>query len=335
MRELQNVIERMVVRSRNDVIGPDDVPHEVRVTLKTSTPVRERRRTIADELYEQITNENAVVLDRGLPAVSCSGRSPAAPSARWSAAGCRMRAATTRSWRASSTWKATTTSGSSTSCASTLPAVVQGIPMTRTIPFLTVARSLALGPAAAGPVGAQAPQAAVAPSGAAAAGGASRARLRHRARRRAVDPVLAGQGPVRARSDGAARRQGHLPLLNDVQAAGLTPEELGDAIREAARKFVEDPNPTVIVKEIKSRRVFITGRIEKPGPYPLNGKTTILQLIAMAGGLREFVDGKNISLMRSEKDRQSVFAFNYQDVVKKGYIHQNIELKPGDVVVVP
>jgi polysaccharide export outer membrane protein len=126
-----------------------------------------------------------------------------------------------------------------------------------------------------------------------------------------------------------------LPLLNDVQAAGRTPEELGNAIRDAARKFVEDPNPTVIVKEIKSRRVFITGRIEKPGPYPLNGKTTILQLIAMAGGLREFVDGKDISLMRSEQGKQSVYAFNYQDVVKKRYLHQNIELKPGDVVVVP
>jgi polysaccharide biosynthesis/export protein len=126
-----------------------------------------------------------------------------------------------------------------------------------------------------------------------------------------------------------------LPLLNDVQAAGRTPEELGNAIRDAARKFVEDPNPTVIVKEIKSRRVFITGRIEKPGPYPLNGKTTILQLIAMAGGLREFVDGKDISLMRSEQGKQSVYGFNYQDVVKKRYLHQNIELKPGDVVVVP
>ena len=126
-----------------------------------------------------------------------------------------------------------------------------------------------------------------------------------------------------------------LPLLNDVQAAGRTPEQLGNAIREAARKYVEDPNPTVIVKEIKSRRVFITGRIEKPGPYPLNDKTTILQLIAMAGGLREYVDGKDISLMRSEQGKQSVYAFNYQDVVKKKYLHQNIELKPGDVVVVP
>ena len=126
-----------------------------------------------------------------------------------------------------------------------------------------------------------------------------------------------------------------LPLLNDVQASGRTPEQLGDAIREAARKYVEDPNPTVIVKEIKSRRVFITGRIEKPGPYPLNGRTTILQLIAMAGGLREFVDGKDISVMRNEKDKQTVFDFNYQDVVKKRYLNQNIELKPGDVVVVP
>jgi polysaccharide export outer membrane protein len=126
-----------------------------------------------------------------------------------------------------------------------------------------------------------------------------------------------------------------LPLLNDVQASGRTPEQLGDAIREAVRKYVEDPNPTVIVKEIKSRRVFITGRIEKPGPYPLNGRTTILQLIAMAGGLREFVDGKDISVMRNEKDKQTVFDFNYQDVVKKRYLNQNIELKPGDVVVVP
>ena len=58
VRELQNVIERMMVRSRNDVITPDDVPNEVRVTPKTSTPFRERRRTIADELYDQITNEN-------------------------------------------------------------------------------------------------------------------------------------------------------------------------------------------------------------------------------------------------------------------------------------
>src|SRR4029078_5497827 len=81
-----------------------------------------------------------------------------------------------------------------------------------------------------------------------------------------------------------------LPLLNDIQAQGRTPDELRDALKQAAQAFVEDPNPTVMVKEIKSRRVFITGQVEKPGPYPLTGETTVLQLIAMAGGIREFAD---------------------------------------------
>ena len=126
-----------------------------------------------------------------------------------------------------------------------------------------------------------------------------------------------------------------LPLLNDMQAAGLTPDQLRDAIQVAAQKYVEDPNPTVIVKEIKSRKVFITGQVEKAGPYPLNGATTVLQLIAMAGGLREFADGKAISVMRTESGKPSVFEFNYQDVLKKRNLRQNIELKPGDVVVVP
>jgi polysaccharide export outer membrane protein len=126
-----------------------------------------------------------------------------------------------------------------------------------------------------------------------------------------------------------------LPLLNDVQAAGLTPEQLRDMVLDAARKYIEDPNPTVIVKEIKSRKVFITGQVEKPGPYPLNGTVTVLQLIATAGGLRDFADGKNISVIRVREGKQSVFEFNYQDLLKKRYLSQNIELAPGDTVVVP
>jgi len=126
-----------------------------------------------------------------------------------------------------------------------------------------------------------------------------------------------------------------LPLLNDVVAAGLTPDQLRDVVLEAARKYVEDPNPTVMVKEIKSRKVFITGQVEKPGPYPLNGSTTILQLIATAGGLRDFADGKNISVMRTQNGRPVVFDFNYQDLLKRKNLHHNIELEPGDTVVVP
>jgi polysaccharide export outer membrane protein len=209
--------------------------------------------------------------------------------------------------------------------------------MTRRLPLLTAALALSIG-SAAWTAEAQAPQAAkaVAPAAAAVAGAVPVAPDY------VIGPddvlsILFWRDKDLSAADVTVRPDGKvtLPLLNDVQAAGRTPEQLGDAIREAARKYVEDPNPTVIVKEIKSRRVFITGRIEKPGPYPLNGRTTILQLIAMAGGLREFVDGKDISVMRNEKDKQTVFDFNYQDVVKKRYLNQNIELKPGDVVVVP
>jgi len=138
-------------------------------------------------------------------------------------------------------------------------------------------------------------------------------------------------GDVTVRPDGKVT----LPLLNDIQAEGRTPDELRDAIKEAARTFVEDPNPTVIVKEIKSRRVFITGQVDKPGPYVLNGDTTVLQLIAMAGGLREFADGSNITVIRKGAQGTSVAAFNYRDVLKRKNLAQNIQLKPGDTVVVP
>src|SRR5207249_3076 len=76
-----------------------------------------------------------------------------------------------------------------------------------------------------------------------------------------------------------------LPLVNDVQAGGLTPSQLRDSIKDAARRFVEDPSVTVVVKQINSRKVFITGQIEKPGPYPINGPTSVVQLISLAGGL--------------------------------------------------
>ncbi len=126
-----------------------------------------------------------------------------------------------------------------------------------------------------------------------------------------------------------------LPLLNDVEAAGLTPEELRTRLVETAKRFIAEPTPTVVVKEINSRRVFITGNVEKPGLYSLNAPTTVLQLIATAGGLREFVSGRNIVIVRSEAGRQSRFAFDYRAVVKGRNPKQNIELRPGDTVIVP
>jgi polysaccharide export outer membrane protein len=123
-----------------------------------------------------------------------------------------------------------------------------------------------------------------------------------------------------------------LPLLNDVQAAGLTPDQLRERLLAAASRFIADPAATVVVKEINSRRVFITGSVEKPGSYPLNTPTTVLQLIATAGGLKEFVSGKNIVVVRPGNTR---IKFNYRDVVGAKKLGQNIELRPGDTVIVP
>jgi polysaccharide export outer membrane protein len=126
-----------------------------------------------------------------------------------------------------------------------------------------------------------------------------------------------------------------LPLLNDVQASGLTPEQLRDELTKSAAKFVTDPTVTVVVKAINSRKVYITGNISKPGPYPLTGPTTVMQLIAMAGGVQEFADSKNIAIIRVENGRQVAIRFNYRDVEKRKNLKQNIELKPGDTIIVP
>jgi polysaccharide export outer membrane protein len=127
-----------------------------------------------------------------------------------------------------------------------------------------------------------------------------------------------------------------LPLVNDIQAGGLTPGQLGEAVNAAARRYVEEPSVTVVVKQINSRKLFITGQVEKPGPYPMAGRTTVLQLIAMAGGLREFTDGRRILIMRADKNGvYSSFVFNYRQVTAGKNLAQNIELQPGDTVVVP
>ena len=126
-----------------------------------------------------------------------------------------------------------------------------------------------------------------------------------------------------------------LPLLNDVDAAGLTPDQLRAQLVKAAAKYVEDPNATVVVKEIHSRKVFITGNVAKPGTFPLIGDMNVMQLIAMAGGLVEYADSKNIMIMRNDGGRQQSFKFNYKDVTKQKNVEQNIVLKPSDTIIVP
>jgi polysaccharide biosynthesis/export protein len=138
-------------------------------------------------------------------------------------------------------------------------------------------------------------------------------------------------GDVAVRPDGKIT----LPLLNDVDAVGITPDQLRDRITEAARKYVEDPNVTVVVKAINSRKVFIQGNIAKAGPYPLMAPTTVMQLIATAGGVQEFAKSDQIMILRTVNGQPAAIKFNYKEVSKGKRLAQNIELQPGDTVIVP
>ena len=126
-----------------------------------------------------------------------------------------------------------------------------------------------------------------------------------------------------------------LPLVNDIVAVGLTPEQLRDRIKAEASRYVEEPSVTVVVKQINSRRVFITGMVGKPGAYPMTKAITVLQLISLAGGLDEYANSKNIMIMRRQDGQQVALKFIYNDVRKGKNLKQNIELQAGDTVVVP
>lgn len=103
----------------------------------------------------------------------------------------------------------------------------------------------------------------------------------------------------------------------------------------AADKYIQDPNVSVIVKQINSRRVFITGMVNKPGPYSLMSATTVIQLLAMAGGLQDYAEKDKIVVMRNDNGRAVSYRFNYKQVIDGKNLKQNIELKPGDTVIVP
>jgi polysaccharide biosynthesis/export protein len=126
-----------------------------------------------------------------------------------------------------------------------------------------------------------------------------------------------------------------LPLINEIQAGGLTPEQLRESVSAQAKQFMQDPKTTIVIRQINSRKVYITGAVEKPGTYPLMGPTAVLQLIATAGGVKEYADTKNILIIRKEKGRQVTINFNYKDVISRKNMSQNIDLRPGDTIVVP
>lgn len=126
-----------------------------------------------------------------------------------------------------------------------------------------------------------------------------------------------------------------LPLVNDIQAAGLTPMQLATAITERLKKFNLDPQVTVIVNAINSRRIYIVGEVGRAGAFPMIPNMTVLQALSSAGGFTQFANLKGIYVLRLENGKQARFSFNYKEVIRGGRIEQNILLKPGDTIVVP
>jgi polysaccharide export outer membrane protein len=125
-----------------------------------------------------------------------------------------------------------------------------------------------------------------------------------------------------------------LPMLNDVTAAGLTPEALGTVIANAGTKFVRDAAATVIVKEIRSRKIYIIGEVSRPGTFQLGSEMTVLQALGEAGGFVEGAKKGDVAIVRNEGGKQQRFKFNYNDVVKGKNPAQNIRLLPGDTIIV-
>ena len=144
------------------------------------------------------------------------------------------------------------------------------------------------------------------------------------------EPEIARNGlPVRP--DGKIS----LPLLNDVQAAGLSPLELSNVISEGLKKYMNNPQVTVTVLDINSRRVYVMGEVSRPGAFPLLPNMTVLQALGSAGAFTQFARTKGIYVLRTEGGKQVKYPFNYKDVIKGNHPEQNIELRSGDTIVVP
>ena len=126
-----------------------------------------------------------------------------------------------------------------------------------------------------------------------------------------------------------------LPLLNDVQAAGMTPSQLAAQITTSLKKFVTDPQVTVIVTTINSQRVYILGEVTRPGAFPMLPGMNVLQGLSSAGGFTQFAKTKSIYVLRMEDGKQQKYPVNYKDVISGRRPEQNISLKAGDTIVVP
>lgn len=142
------------------------------------------------------------------------------------------------------------------------------------------------------------------------------------------EPTLSGSMLVRP--DGMIS----LPLLGDVQAAGMTPLELADQLTTKLKKYIQDPNVSVVLTQINSKKVYLLGEVEKKGPVDMTSGMTLLEAIASAGGLTDYANSKKIYILREQGGKQQKIPVQYKRALK-GDSESNLVLKPGDTIVVP
>ena len=126
-----------------------------------------------------------------------------------------------------------------------------------------------------------------------------------------------------------------LPLMNEMRVSGQTPSQIQSMLTSRLKAYIVDPQVTVTVNDVRSKNAYITGEVTRPGAYPLLMPTNVLQLIARAGGFTPFATRRGIFVLREVNGKQMRIAFPYKDVIRGQKDDQNIELRPGDTVVVP
>ncbi len=125
------------------------------------------------------------------------------------------------------------------------------------------------------------------------------------------------------------------PLIGDIKAAGKTVAEIKAEIEQKLTVYIPEPTVSVMVNNVNSMIIYVIGRANRPGHYPLTTNVTVLQALAMAGGLTPFAKRGDIKVMRREGDKTHIFDFDYDDVSQGENLDQNIVLQRGDVIVVP
>lgn len=126
-----------------------------------------------------------------------------------------------------------------------------------------------------------------------------------------------------------------MPLVDEIQAAGITPLQLKEKLTEKLKDFVEAPNVTVIVMEANSFKVYVSGQVKSPGVLRLRSETSLAQAISLVGGFSDWANQSRIIIIRKEKGQEKRFTVNYKKIVKGQDLSLNILLKPGDTIIVP